>query len=169
MAGTRLSGEPCFASPLIKDLIIIGGGIGGLTLALAVHGAKAGQRIRIFEAAPDLHALGVGINLGPHAVKELSALGLQEHSLLRDAHRRTMLFSRATASSSIASLGALLRATNGRTSRFIAATCISAARCRARTDRSREFHHGPSLQRGRAGRGRCHREFHMPGWCGFGI
>ena len=60
------------------DLIIIGGGIGGLTLALAVHGAKAAQRIRIFEAAPDLHALGVGINLGPHAVKELSALGLQD-------------------------------------------------------------------------------------------
>src|SRR5437660_12230699 len=58
-------------------LIIIGGGIGGLTLALAVHAAEAAQRIRIFEAAPDLHALGVGINLGPHAVKELSALGLQ--------------------------------------------------------------------------------------------
>jgi 2-polyprenyl-6-methoxyphenol hydroxylase-like FAD-dependent oxidoreductase len=35
-------------------------------------------RIRVFEAAPDMRALGVGINLGPHAVKELSALGLEE-------------------------------------------------------------------------------------------
>ena len=60
------------------DLIIVGGGIGGLTLALAAHAAKAADRIRVFEAAPDIRPLGVGINLGPHAVKELSALGLQD-------------------------------------------------------------------------------------------
>jgi 5-methylphenazine-1-carboxylate 1-monooxygenase len=60
------------------DLIIIGGGIGGLTLALAVQAAKVARRIRVFEAAPDIRPLGVGINLGPHAVKELSALGLEE-------------------------------------------------------------------------------------------
>jgi 2-polyprenyl-6-methoxyphenol hydroxylase-like FAD-dependent oxidoreductase len=59
------------------ELIIIGGGIGGLTLALAAHAAKAAARIRVFEAAPDIRPLGVGINLGPHAVKELSQLGLQ--------------------------------------------------------------------------------------------
>jgi len=60
------------------DVLIVGGGIGGLTLALAVHGATPDARIKIFEAAPDVRALGVGINLGPHAVKELSALGLEE-------------------------------------------------------------------------------------------
>ena len=60
------------------ELLIVGGGIGGLTLALAVHAAKPTTRIRIFEAAPDIRPLGVGINLGPHAVKELSALGLQD-------------------------------------------------------------------------------------------
>jgi 2-polyprenyl-6-methoxyphenol hydroxylase-like FAD-dependent oxidoreductase len=60
------------------DVIIIGGGIGGLTLALAVHATGAARRIRVFEAAPEIFPLGVGINLGPHAVKELSALGLQE-------------------------------------------------------------------------------------------
>ena len=60
------------------DVIIIGGGIGGLTLALALHAAGAARRIRIFEAAPEIHPLGVGINLGPHAIKELSALGLQD-------------------------------------------------------------------------------------------
>jgi 2-polyprenyl-6-methoxyphenol hydroxylase-like FAD-dependent oxidoreductase len=60
------------------DILIIGGGIGGLTLALAAHAAKAADRIRVFEAAPDIRPLGVGINLGPHAVKELSALGLQD-------------------------------------------------------------------------------------------
>jgi 5-methylphenazine-1-carboxylate 1-monooxygenase len=60
------------------DLIIVGGGIGGLTLALAAHAVKADARIRVFEAAPDIRPLGVGINLGPHAVKELSALGLED-------------------------------------------------------------------------------------------
>jgi 2-polyprenyl-6-methoxyphenol hydroxylase-like FAD-dependent oxidoreductase len=61
-----------------KDVIIIGGGIGGLTLALGLHAAGAAKRIRIYEAAPEIHPLGVGINLGPHAIKELSALGLQD-------------------------------------------------------------------------------------------
>jgi 2-polyprenyl-6-methoxyphenol hydroxylase-like FAD-dependent oxidoreductase len=60
------------------DVIIIGGGIGGLTLALGLHATGAVRRIRICEAAPEIHALGVGINLGPHAIKELSALGLQD-------------------------------------------------------------------------------------------
>jgi 2-polyprenyl-6-methoxyphenol hydroxylase-like FAD-dependent oxidoreductase len=60
------------------DIVIVGGGIGGLTLALAVHACGRAGRIRVFEAAPEIHPLGVGINLGPHAVKELSALGLQE-------------------------------------------------------------------------------------------
>jgi 2-polyprenyl-6-methoxyphenol hydroxylase-like FAD-dependent oxidoreductase len=60
------------------DVIIIGGGIGGLTLALALHAAQAARRIRVFEAAPELRALGVGINLGAHAMKEMSALGLED-------------------------------------------------------------------------------------------
>jgi 2-polyprenyl-6-methoxyphenol hydroxylase-like FAD-dependent oxidoreductase len=60
------------------DTLIIGGGIGGLTLALSIHAAGPGSRIQIFEAAPDIRALGVGINLQPHAVKELSTLGLEE-------------------------------------------------------------------------------------------
>jgi len=60
------------------DILIIGGGIGGLTLALALHASKTARRLRVFEAAPDIRPLGVGINLGPHAVKELSSLGLQD-------------------------------------------------------------------------------------------
>jgi len=58
------------------EIIIIGGGIAGLTLALAIHDSDAEARVRVFEVAPDIRALGVGINLGPHAIKELAALGL---------------------------------------------------------------------------------------------
>jgi 2-polyprenyl-6-methoxyphenol hydroxylase-like FAD-dependent oxidoreductase len=58
------------------DVLIIGGGIGGLTLGLALY--HAGVACRIFEAAPEIRPIGVGINLLPHATKELSALGLED-------------------------------------------------------------------------------------------
>ena len=60
------------------EAIIIGGGVGGLTLALTLHASQSASRIRVFEAAAEMRALGVGINLGPHAIKELSALGLED-------------------------------------------------------------------------------------------
>ncbi|MGH3678854.1 MAG: flavin-dependent oxidoreductase [Natronosporangium sp.] len=57
-----------------KDVLIVGAGIGGLTLALQLH--AAGIPCRIIEAAPQLAALGVGINILPHASRELHRLGL---------------------------------------------------------------------------------------------
>jgi len=59
----------------MKDVLIIGGGVGGLTLALTLH--RAGIPCRIFELAPEIKGLGLGINLLPHATKELAALGLE--------------------------------------------------------------------------------------------
>src|SRR5579872_2952313 len=59
----------------MDEILIVGGGIGGLTLGLALHAAKI--PCRIFEAAPEIRAVGVGINLLPHATKELATLGLE--------------------------------------------------------------------------------------------
>ena len=56
-------------------VLIVGGGIGGLTTALCLH--DAGIEAVVYESAPALRELGVGINLLPHAVRELSALGVQ--------------------------------------------------------------------------------------------
>jgi 2-polyprenyl-6-methoxyphenol hydroxylase-like FAD-dependent oxidoreductase len=56
------------------NVVTIGAGIGGLTLGLRLH--QAGIPCRIYEAAPEIKPLGVGINLLPHATKELSELGL---------------------------------------------------------------------------------------------
>jgi 2-polyprenyl-6-methoxyphenol hydroxylase-like FAD-dependent oxidoreductase len=60
----------------VDPVLIIGGGVGGLTLALSLH--QAGIPCKLFEAAPGIKALGVGINLLPHGMRELTELGLQE-------------------------------------------------------------------------------------------
>lgn len=53
---------------------IVGGGIGGLAAALSLH--AAGLDVEVFEASREIRPLGVGVNLLPHAVRELTELGL---------------------------------------------------------------------------------------------
>ena len=56
------------------DILIAGGGIGGLAAALALQ--RDGHRVTVCEAAAELKPLGVGINLLPHAVAVLDELEL---------------------------------------------------------------------------------------------
>lgn len=56
-------------------ITVIGAGIGGCTLALCLHEAGFRQ-IDLYEAAPEVRELGVGINVLPHAARELCELGL---------------------------------------------------------------------------------------------
>jgi 2-polyprenyl-6-methoxyphenol hydroxylase-like FAD-dependent oxidoreductase len=60
----------------MSELLIVGGGIGGLTLALELH--RRNIPCRVFESAPQIKAVGVGVNLLPHATRALTELGLQE-------------------------------------------------------------------------------------------
>ncbi|HEY5608603.1 MAG TPA: flavin-dependent oxidoreductase [Alphaproteobacteria bacterium] len=60
---------------MADSIIIIGGGVSGLTLALSLH--ELGISCRVFESAAAIKRLGVGINLLPHAMRELTQLGLQ--------------------------------------------------------------------------------------------
>jgi len=75
------------------DIAIVGGGIGGLTFALALH--QRGLACRVYEAVPEVKELGVGITLLPHAMRELTALGLGE-SLARQGieNRESCFFNR---------------------------------------------------------------------------
>ena len=55
-------------------VIVAGAGIGGLTMALSLH--AAGIDVLVIDVAITLRPLGAGINLMPHAVRELTELGL---------------------------------------------------------------------------------------------
>jgi 2-polyprenyl-6-methoxyphenol hydroxylase-like FAD-dependent oxidoreductase len=72
------------------DVAIIGGGIAGLAFALNLH--TRGIACRVYEAAPEIRALGVGITLLPHATRELRALGLEAAVLAAGIENRESAF-----------------------------------------------------------------------------
>ena len=58
-----------------KQLLVAGGGIGGLAAALAA--TRAGWEVRLFERAAQFSEVGAGVQLGPNAVRCLQAWGLE--------------------------------------------------------------------------------------------
>jgi 2-polyprenyl-6-methoxyphenol hydroxylase-like FAD-dependent oxidoreductase len=62
-----------------NPVIIAGGGIGGLAVALTLH--QIGVPCVVFEAVREMRPLGVGINLQPNAVRELYDLGITQADL----------------------------------------------------------------------------------------
>ncbi len=59
-----------------KEILIIGGGIGGATLALALQ--KIGVGVKVFERAPELREVGAGLGLWLNAVSVFDKLGIGE-------------------------------------------------------------------------------------------
>jgi salicylate hydroxylase len=60
----------------MANVLVAGGGIGGLSAALACAGA--GHRVAVHERAPEVAEVGAGIQLGPNVVKILHGWGLQK-------------------------------------------------------------------------------------------
>src|SRR5512144_996696 len=58
------------------EIVVVGGGIAGLAFALSLH--ARGLTCHVYESAPQVRELGVGITLLPHGMRELAALGLEE-------------------------------------------------------------------------------------------
>jgi len=59
-----------------KQLLVAGGGIGGLAAALGA--ARAGWDVRLYERAAEFSEIGAGVQLGPNGVRCLQAWGLQQ-------------------------------------------------------------------------------------------
>ena len=61
------------------NFAIVGGGIGGLTLAIALQ--KKGLKATVYEHAAQLKALGAGISLAANAMKAFAEIGI-DHDIL---------------------------------------------------------------------------------------
>ncbi len=60
----------------MKEILVAGGGIGGLAAALAL--ARKGRRVRVLEKAPEFGEIGYGIQMGPNVSRMLERLGVLE-------------------------------------------------------------------------------------------
>jgi len=60
----------------LKDILIVGGGLGGLTAALAL--ARHGRPVRVLEGAPEFGAIGFGIQFGPNVFHALDRIGVSD-------------------------------------------------------------------------------------------
>ena len=69
---------------------MVGGGICGLTLALNLK--ERGIACRVYERAPEIRELGVGITLLPHAMREFTTLGLGDALLKTGIENRECAF-----------------------------------------------------------------------------
>ncbi|MFV0130995.1 FAD-dependent monooxygenase [Streptomyces sp. HMX112] len=60
--------------PTTPRAVVVGGGIGGLTAAVALH--QRGWRVTVLERAESLRPVGAGIGLAPNAQRALDVIGL---------------------------------------------------------------------------------------------
>ena len=72
----------------MTDIIIIGGGIGGLTCAIAL--TQRGHSVRVFEKTPQLQPVGAGLGLGINAMRVLQQLRIADEVIERGNRLQTM-------------------------------------------------------------------------------
>jgi 2-polyprenyl-6-methoxyphenol hydroxylase-like FAD-dependent oxidoreductase len=60
----------------VNSAIVVGGGIGGLSAAIALR--RAGREVTVLERAPELREVGAGLTLMANAVRGLATLGLAD-------------------------------------------------------------------------------------------
>ena len=70
------------------QVLVAGGGIGGLASALAL--AQAGHRVEVVEQSAEFGEIGAGVQLGPNATRRLQSLGLGEALDAVAAHPDTL-------------------------------------------------------------------------------
>jgi len=93
MAGTSIHTAP---------VLVAGGGIGGLSAALAL--ARQGFHVKVLEQAAQIGEIGAGIQLGPNAFAAFDALGVGERARSRAVYTERMVMMDAIDESEVASL-----------------------------------------------------------------
>ena len=88
--------RPATEGKMRERVVIVGGGIGGLALAIALR--RRGILAPVYEAAPELRPIGAGIWVPPNAMQVLGRLGLAEAvmSLFDAAEVRQSMLGAAT-------------------------------------------------------------------------
>ena len=86
----------------MAPVLIAGGGIGGLSAALAL--ARQGLRVKVLEQAAQIGEIGAGIQLGPNAFAAFDALGVGERARSRAVYTDRMVMMDAIDESEVASL-----------------------------------------------------------------
>lgn len=89
-------------SPVEVETLIAGGGVGGLTAALAL--ARAGRPVRLLERALEFADIGFGIQLGPNATRALDGLGVLDELLPLAVQPRELLYMDALSGERITSI-----------------------------------------------------------------
>jgi len=77
------------SAPHGSEVLVAGGGIGGLAVALAL--GRLGHRVRVFEQSQEIGEIGAGIQLGPNAFAAFDALGVGAQARSRAVYTDRML------------------------------------------------------------------------------
>lgn len=75
---------------VVSEVLVVGGGIGGLAAAFAQ--ARAGRSVRVLERSPEFGEVGAGLQLGPNATRALAAWGLLDRVVAAGVLPRRLVF-----------------------------------------------------------------------------
>src|SRR5512145_871726 len=92
------------------EILVAGGGIGGLSAALAL--ARKGRRVRVLEKASEFGEIGYGIQMGPNVYPILQHLGVFERMAPHVVHPDALILADAITGNELAriDLGSKFRA-----------------------------------------------------------
>jgi 3-hydroxybenzoate 6-monooxygenase len=76
-------------APWRQDVIVVGGGIGGLSAAFAL--TRKGLRVRVLERSAEFGEVGAGIQIAPNCTRILNSYGLLEEAKARGVLPASML------------------------------------------------------------------------------